>query len=186
MSRFALPLVAVAASAAAAPVPVGLRNPNLIENGSFEDGPECESIRSLADGSTDLPGWTVTRGAIDYVGPFWDHHDGKRSIDLHGSPGLGGVKQTVKTTPGAKYVLTFRLSGTPHAAIPKKKVAVEVNGEKTEFGCDSTGLFVMTWELQSVKFTAGKMPTVIEFYTLETDDPNCGPAVDDVKLVRAK
>ena len=189
MRRHALTagLSALALSAVvAAPVPWPLRNPNLVENGSFEDGPPCDLIRSLPDGSTDLPGWTVTRGPVDYVGPFWEHHDGKRSLDLHGSPGFGGVKQTVRTAVGVRYRLTFRLSATPHAAVRKKKMAVEVDGEKTEFEIDTTTHGTMTWESRGLTFTATKKDTVIEFYTLETEDGNCGPAIDDVKVVRTK
>ncbi|MCU0703457.1 MAG: choice-of-anchor C family protein [Fimbriiglobus sp.] len=172
--------------AVAAPVPWQLNNPNLIENGSFEDGPKCDLLTSLAEGSTAITGWTVTRGPIDYVGSFWEHADGKRSLDLHGSPGFGGVKQTIKTTPGAKYKLTFRFATTPHAAKPKKKLAVEVDGAKTEFEVDASGKSTMVWERQSLTFTAGPKDTVIEFYTLETEDGNCGPAIDDVKVVRTK
>jgi choice-of-anchor C domain-containing protein len=189
MCRTALPAglsVLLLSVAVAAPVPGAFRNRNLITNGSFEDGPKCELICGLKDGSTDLPGWTVTRGAVDYVGPFWEHAEGKRSVDLHGSPGFGGVKQSVKLTEGVKYTLTFSLAVSPHAADPKKKMAVEVDGAKTEFAIDGTGKGAMTWETQSLTFTAGKTDTVIEFYTLETEDGNCGPALDDVKLLRAK
>lgn len=187
MSRLAL-FVGLAALpfAPAAPVPWQLRNPNLVTNGSFEDGPDCPLIRSLPDGSTDLPGWTVTRGSIDHVGPFWEHHDGKRSLDLHGSPGFGGVKQTVKTSAGVRYSLSFRLSVSPHTAVKKKTLAVEVDGEKTEFTHDATGQNGMKWESHRLTFTATKAETVIELYTLETEDPNCGPALDDVRVVRAK
>lgn len=186
-TRFALGCLAVGVTAAvAAPVPWQLRNPELLVNGSFEDGPEVGTIRSLDVGSTDIKGWTVTRQPIDYVGQFWTHHDGKRSIDLHGSPGLGGLSQTIKTTPGLRYTLSFYLSSTPWCAVPKKKMAVGIDGDETTFTCDSTGLGAMKWERQSVTFTATGKATTIEFYTLETEDPNCGPAIDDVSVKRAK
>ena len=69
---------------------------NLIVNGSFEEGPDVESFLALDKDSTDLKGWTVTRGQIDYIGTHWISGDGKQSLDLHGSPGFGGVKQMFK------------------------------------------------------------------------------------------
>jgi choice-of-anchor C domain-containing protein len=178
--------VAALSVVGAAPVPWQLKNKNLIVNGSFEDGPECTLLRSLPQDSTDIPGWTVTRGAIDYVGPFWQHQDGKRSLDLHGSPGFGGIKQTIKTTAGAKYQLTFYLSSTPGSAVPKKQLAVEIDGDATTFTCDSTGLSEMKWEKHSLTFTATQAETTIEFYTRETEDPNCGPAIDNLEVIHVK
>jgi choice-of-anchor C domain-containing protein len=172
--------------ATAAPVPWAMKKENLIVNGSFEDGPKCDLLRSLPKGSTDLTGWTVTRGSIDLMGTFWEHADGKRSLDLHGSPGFGGVKQTIKTAPGATYQLTFKLSGTPRAAVLAKTLAVEIDGEQTKFTCDMTGKSGMDWQEESLTFKATGRETVIELFTLETEDPNCGPAIDDVKVMRTK
>jgi hypothetical protein len=89
-------------------LPVGVAAPakptgNLLVNGSFEDGPDdVPDFKSLDKGSTDIKGWKVTRGQIDLIGTFWTSADGKRSLDLHGSPGYGGVEQTFKTRKGAK------------------------------------------------------------------------------------
>ena len=46
------------------------------------------------------PGWTVTRGSVDYIGPYWQHADGRRSIDLNGNE-PGAIAQTLRTRPGA-------------------------------------------------------------------------------------
>jgi choice-of-anchor C domain-containing protein len=179
-------IVFLSLAALAAPLPPELRNPNLVVNGSFEDGPKVGLMVSLGAKSEDIKGWKVTRGTIDYVGNFWPHQDGKRSVDLHGSPGLGGVQQTIKTKKDVKYVLTFYLSSTPGCAKPKKSLAVEIDKAKVDFDCDSTGKSQMDWKEQKVTFVAKGDETVIEFYTLETEDPNCGPAIDNVKVVRAK
>src|SRR5437868_13034779 len=68
---------------------------NLVVNGSFEEGPDVGAWLSLDVGSTVIKGWKVTRGQIDYTGTNWRAADGKRSIDLHGSPGFGGIEQTI-------------------------------------------------------------------------------------------
>ena len=39
--------------------------------------------------------------------------DGKRSLDLNGSPGVGGVAQTFATVPGQTYEVTFCMAGNP-------------------------------------------------------------------------
>src|SRR5947208_3622044 len=85
------------------------KDANLLVNGSFEEGPDPgeQGWKPLDKGSKAIKGWEVTRGQIDLVSTHWEAADGKRSIDLHGSPGYGGVKQTFKTKKGQKYQVTF-------------------------------------------------------------------------------
>src|SRR5687767_9916680 len=100
-------LLALPAGLAAPARPAG----NLLVNGSFEDGPEdIGEYKSLDKGATDLKGWKVTRGQIDLIGTFWTSADGKRSLDLHGSPGYGGVEQTFKTKKGTRYKVELQLA----------------------------------------------------------------------------
>src|SRR4051812_12760222 len=97
---------------------------NLVVNGSFEEGPEVEVYKPLDPDSTAMKGWVVTRGQIDIVvetGAEWKAADGKRSLDLHGSPGFGGVKQTIPTKAGQKYRVTFHMTTNMTAADEKVK-----------------------------------------------------------------
>src|SRR5688572_33418771 len=87
---------------------------NLLVNGSFEEGPDAGDFLPLEPGSTDIKGWTVTRAQVDYIGGHWKSADGNRSLDLHGSPGLGGVKQTFATVKGRKYKVTFAVAANPN------------------------------------------------------------------------
>jgi hypothetical protein len=106
----------------AAPVPKGTLSANIVVNGSFEDVADTDASRPLDKGSTALKGWVVTRGQIDVTqqnGSEWKAHDGKRGLDLHGSPGFGGVEQTIATKPGKRYKVTFRMSGNP--GVPEHK-----------------------------------------------------------------
>jgi hypothetical protein len=150
--------------AAAAPAPKDEKPVNLIKNGSFEEGPDPGDFKSLDEDSKDIKGWVVTRGQIDYVGTHWKAADGERSLDLHGSPGYGGVKQTFKTKKGQKYKLTFSLAANPE-------------------GTKVTSTSDMGWETKEWTFTADADETTLELHTLETDDPNCGPALDNVSVV---
>src|SRR5687767_12066155 len=110
MSRLtAACVLLLAAGLAAAPKPKD-KPGNLVVNGSFEEGPEVEVYKPLDRDSTAMKGWVVTRGQIDLVvqtGDEWRAADGQRSLDLHGSPGLGGVKQTIPTKAGQKYRIEF-------------------------------------------------------------------------------
>src|SRR5688572_13831355 len=90
----------VALPRAAAPAPAPAPRPNLLANGSFEDGPDAGAHRPLHPGGQEVKGWTATRGPIDYVGGHWRAAHGQRSLDLHGSPGRGGIKQSIRTKPG--------------------------------------------------------------------------------------
>jgi choice-of-anchor C domain-containing protein len=163
---------------------------NLLVNGSFEDGIDISEVKYLPlnKGSKDIKGWEVTRGQIDYEGLSWQHADGERSIDLHGSPGFGGIKQTFKTRKGQKYRLTFFMAGNPNGLVPVKKMGVEVADKKEEFSFDTQGkkLIDMGWTSHTLDFTATDVQTTLEFYTLMSEDDWCGPALDNVSVVAVK
>ena len=163
---------------------------NLLVNGSFEEGsdPGEQGWKPLDKGSKDIKGWEVTRGQIDYVSTYWEAADGKRSLDLHGSPGYGGVKQTFKTKKGQKYRLSFALAGNPVGSVAVKQLGVKVADKEEEFSfntsCKSTT--DMGWANQVVDFTATGVETTLEIYTVMEEDPSCGPALDNVSVVASK
>jgi choice-of-anchor C domain-containing protein len=163
------------------------KDANLLVNGSFEEGPEIDEaigFKSLNKDSKEIKGWTVIRGQIDLVGNYWQHADGKRSIDLHGSPGYGGVKQSFKTVKGKKYRVTFSLAANPDGGVPEKKVGVKAAGKEEKFTFDGTGKTKtdMGWSTQVWDFTATDNETALEIYTLMEEDPNCGPVLDNVSV----
>jgi choice-of-anchor C domain-containing protein len=190
MTRPVIVLALVLALAAAlgepsrsAPAPK--ERPNLLVNGSFEDGPEgLGNWQPRNPGDKAIKGWEVTRGQIDLVGNHWPAADGKRSLDLHGSPGLGGIKQTFPTKPGARYNVTFWMAGNPEGTVPKKRMGVSAAGSSKEFEFDATGKTVkaMGWVKKSWQFTATEKETTLEFYTLMKEDESCGPALDTVSV----
>ncbi len=165
---------------------------NLIVNGSFEEGPEVEHFLSLDQGSDAIKGWVVTRGQIDYTdNSHWKAAAGVRSIDLNGSPGFGGIKQSFATTKGKKYLVRFQMAGTPKSyggdgAV--KILCVRAADKKEAFSADATGKTGddMGWTKKSWEFTATDESTTLEFYSLDFDDLNCGPCLDDVSVVELK
>jgi choice-of-anchor C domain-containing protein len=176
---------------AAAPVPKGAESANLVVNGSFEDGPEFEVCKPLDKGSTDMKGWVVTRGQIDITQQNkdqWKAAHGKRALDLHGSPGFGGVEQTIATKPGKRYKVTFRMSGNPGVPEHKKvQLGVRAAGLDKEFELSMEGRTYedLKWEEMTWEFTAKDKATTIEFHTAMPATSNAfgGPLLDDVKVV---
>jgi len=158
---------------------------NLLVNGSFEEGPDVDKWLPVNEGSKDIKGWVVTRGQIDIVGSYWAAADGKRCIDLHGSPGLGGIKQSFATKKGQKYRVTFAFAGNPEGTNKIKKMGVSAAGQKEEFTFDTTDKKKddMGWETKKWEFKANDKETTLEFYTLMTDDTSCGPALDNVSVI---
>ena len=191
--RTALLTAAAALAAAGLPLPAGGQDApkNLLVNGSFEDGPEAGDFLPLDPGSTDIKGWTVTRAQVDYIGGHWKAADGGRSLDLHGSPGLGGLRQAFPTVTGRKYRVTFAMAANPNFhpdAGSVKMLCVRAAGKKEAFSFDGAGKAVdqMGWVTKVWEFTAVEDETTLEFHTLETDDASCGPALDNVAVVEAK
>jgi choice-of-anchor C domain-containing protein len=137
------------------------------------------------EGSKDIKGWVVTRGQIDLVGTYWTAADGKRCLDLHGSPGLGGIKQTFATKKGQKYRVTFAFAGNPEGTNKMKKMGVSAGGQKEEYTFDTTDKKKddMGWVTKKWEFKANDKETTLEFYTLMTDDTSCGPALDNVSVM---
>lgn len=162
----------------AAPAP---RPTSLIVNGSFEDGLEdIGQYKSLDKDSDAIKGWKVTRGQIDLCGTFFTAFDGKRCLDLHGSPGYGGVAQTFKTKKGAKYKVELQLAATPGGG--ERGIWVEAAGEKKKFEVDSGEgtREKLSWTKVSWEFTATGTETTLEIYTAEKGDSSQGPIIDQV------
>jgi choice-of-anchor C domain-containing protein len=169
-------------------LPVGTAAPgrpggNLLVNGSFEEGPDdIGEYKSLDKGSTDIKGWKVTRGQIDLIGTFWVSAHGSRSLDLHGSPGYGGVEQTFKTKKGTRYKLELQLAATPDSG--ERGIWVEAAGEKKKFDVNSGDgtKEKLKWEKVTWEFTAVSDETTLEIYTTEKGDDLRGPVIDEVSV----
>jgi len=158
---------------------------NLLVNGGFEIGPAAQGesgFVSLNEGSNAIQGWTVTRGSVDYIGPYWQHAEGQRSLDLNGMV-RGGIAQTIKTTKGQRYRVTFSLSGNPTFAEGEEKVktlGLRAGETSTTFTFDTTGRNTgdMGWVNRTWDFVASADHTTIEFYSLSGQ--SCGPVLDNV------
>jgi choice-of-anchor C domain-containing protein len=163
---------------------------NLIVNGSFETGPEFEdNFLPIDEDSVAIRGWVVTRGQIDLLQQAGEQQKaahGSRCLDLHGSPGWGGVEQPFVTKVGQRYKVAFRMSGNPGLGYLSVQLAVRAVGKKEVFECSMEGksLDDLKWETKTWEFTAVDTITVLEFRTaMTTENPFGGPLLDDVQVV---
>lgn len=157
---------------------------NLIQNGSFESGlipPGNPGYLTLSPGSTAIENWTVIRGGIDYYGSGWVASDGRRSLDLNGTPGVGGVAQRFAATPGQKYRVSFDMAG--HYSGLLQTMRISAAGQSHDFTFQArTDPKNLGWQTQTWEFTAKKPQTALEFYSLQTGYPFGGPALDNVHV----
>jgi hypothetical protein len=82
--------------------------------------------------ATDIPGWT-TLAPIDWISytDNWPGPDASavNSVDLDGSPGPGAITQTISTTAGQYYTLSFWLNVNPnYDYLPNPKVLTVTAG----------------------------------------------------------
>jgi hypothetical protein len=159
----ALALVGAAAAAHA--------DTNLLTTGSFELGTftnQGNDTETFTAGSTVMTGWTTTGNFVSWIGPtnpfLLSAQDGKYFLDLtgyHTGAPFGGVTQTIATTPGKQYELSFYL-GSYTAVWGGPPVSITAAAGAT------TGLFTngsatrsSTWTLEDLAFTATSTSTAI-------------------------
>jgi choice-of-anchor C domain-containing protein len=154
-------------------------------NGSFEDGTfTADPFDTLVPGDTRLTGWTVESGSVDWIGSYWQASAGSRSIDLTGV-NAGAISQTLTTTIGNTYVVTFDLSGNPAGPPITKTLTVSATGGPTagyafDTGAAGNTLTDMKWAPQTYSFLATSTSSVVTFTS--TTDGFWGPALDNVAV----
>ena len=162
------PLRAVVIALAA--VGSGAAEANLLVNGSFENGnfaPPGNATMSLAVGSTAMTGWTTFNDTLSWIGTGnpWglSANDGARFLDLTdlaaGAP-FGGVVQTVATSPGSSYVLSFDLGSSTFWGRPDA-ITASAAGTSATFTSPLTGTN-NDWQRVSMAFTATSATTSVQ------------------------
>ncbi|MBI1353466.1 MAG: choice-of-anchor C family protein [Acidobacteria bacterium] len=154
---------------------------NALSNGSFEQPGNFAPTRVVSLGDPFLVGWSVTQGAVDYVGGVWKASDGQYSIDLNGGRS-GTIAQAAATVVGQTYTLSFDLAGNP-AVAGEKRVRVSAAGQVQDFkfyNNATTTTAAMGWQTRTWTFTAVSAATTISFESLTSGD--AGPAIDNVVL----
>jgi hypothetical protein len=142
---------------------------NLLANGSFESGGfvnQGNDTMSLPAGSTAITGWTVVTDTTAWIGPTnpfsLTASDGQFFLDLTnyqlGAP-FAGVTQTIATTPGATYSLSFDLGGSTRWGRPDGLTASAAGTSQT-FTTPTTGT-VNDWYHETMSFVAAGSSTAV-------------------------
>jgi Protein of unknown function (DUF642) len=141
-----------------------------ILNGSFEDTTNfvanSDDTMPLVVGSTSMTGWTVVGSSpIAWIGPDnpfgLTASNGKYFLDLTGysdsPPDFGGVSQTIPTTPGATYALSFDL-GSSTTYNPSGTAGITSTATATVGNTSQTFNFTTSlgneWTTETMFFTA--------------------------------
>jgi hypothetical protein len=146
----------------------GMAHANLLANGSFEGGtftPDTHGVQHLDSGWAGpfpLDIWTPFVGGLFWVDNANDYgisaSDGNRSINLYDPfrplVGVGSLQQTIVSTIGTRYALTFDVGGGG--------VRVQAAGQSADFfNTGGSG-----WQHESWTFTANDTTTVVYFQGL--------------------
>jgi choice-of-anchor C domain-containing protein len=161
---------------------------NLLVNGSFELGPRSDglSIEPISAGSTDIVGWVVSQGSIDWEGTDgWDACEGVYSLDLNGSD-VGGIEQTFATVSSRVYNVTFCMAGNPSVSA-LMTMHVEAGDQFVDFAFNTSGRSRpdIGWVTNSWSFTASDAETTLRFLSTFTGSSFEGAALDDVVVTTA-
>ena len=157
-------------------------------NGSFEDGTyPGGALATLSAGSANLSGWIITSGSVDWTGSYWPAKSGARSLDLSGT-GPGAISQTLATTVGKTYVVSFAMSGNPDGGPASKTLTVGATGAATttftfDTGATGNSLSDMKWATKTYTFVATSATTVMAFTS--TTASAWGPALDAVVVTES-
>jgi choice-of-anchor C domain-containing protein len=161
---------------------------NLIQNGSFETPSIPSSVVEYDAGSTAMPNWTVGGNSVDLVGDsYWAAEDGDQSLDLSGSA-PGSVSQTVATTAGSNYTLTWWMAGNTNCGQPIKTMDVYWDGalvDSPTFNDTGDSATSMGWVQLQLDVQATSSSSAVEFADATADQSQCGAALDNVSLVPA-
>jgi len=158
---------------------------NLVKNGGFEEPPLGENVGFVECPDGAVQDWVIGGAGIDHIRTYWTPSEGKQSLDLSRHEG-GSVSQTIPTTAGGSYTLSFDMAGNPECG-PAEKLLKVYWGDQPAFGSYSyitTGYpFIgpdgwVTVTLANLPGTAGG--TQLTFEDVSTPSSACGVALDKV------
>jgi hypothetical protein len=171
---------------------------NLITNPGFEESEMSGTLEIVNTGGSFITGWTVSGASVlmienpyaENAGTlFFSAHGGDQHLDITGAGNTvsGAVSQTVATTVGADYTLSFWLGNQDDSdPIYPNASSVEVFLNGVSQGIFSNGADTsndVNWALQSLNFRASSASTTVMFVSATNGDNFAG--LDDVSLLAA-
>lgn len=158
----------------------------LVTNRGFESPSFGASFLTYGPGSPQLTGWAIDGAGIVHVGTFWQHASGNHSVELN-LFAAGGISQTLATTPGEQYQLSFDMAGQPDIGPAVKQMQVFWDGNLlSTFTVDTTGRSTsnMGWVGHTLLLPpATSSATVLRFFGSVPAIGDGGPALDNVSVV---
>jgi hypothetical protein len=170
---------------------------NLIKNGSFETPVVIAGSYELVSTGDTFTGWKVVgatgnvgivSGTFEQSGFTFPAAGGSQWLDLTGNSNtVTGVQQTVATTAGTAYTLTFYIGNVddPGGILGvSSTVNVLVNGKQVFTGTNSkgTGESKQVWQKFATTITAASGHTTIAFMNGDSPSDNSN-GLDLVSLV---
>lgn len=155
-----------------------------IVNGGFEIGADPGVFTTVGVGGTNITGWDVTAGTVDYIGTYWQGQGtgGGRSVDLAGVS-LGTLSQTFTTVLGQSYAVTYWVSKNPDGGAATRTGSISAGANNGTFSYSAaTTLGNMNWAQQTFVFTATGTSTTLSFAADASADCCFGPALDSVSI----
>lgn len=153
----------------------------LVLNGSFESYGGTGFSTNTGEGITN---WTITAGGVDIVDDsFWLPADGETSLSL-GWFNPATISQTVTTTNGQAYDLSFFMAAEIFGGSALRTMDVLWNGNivaTPSFAFTGQGPSNMGWTQHNV-IVVGTGSDLLQFRSTTTDQANYGPALDDVRM----
>ena len=164
---------------------------NLVSNGDFESPVVVGDFGYFAPPGFDS--WTVESGSVDIVRELWTAASGAQSLDLNGACcAPATIAQTLSTTAGTTYRLTFAFAGNPDPAEACDSSPAVVRMEAF-WGDTSLGVFTFDttghtladpgWRTVSLATTASSNASTLRFASRVAGA--CGPTIDAVSVVEA-
>lgn len=164
-----------------AAMPFAAADATVVLNGSFEQGPaSVGSFTTFGTNSTAITGWRVTGGSVDLIGSYWNHSDGRRSLDLSGTQ-AGTIAQMIPTIAGKRYTVSFDISSNPDRTFAKSMLVGF--GSATPVAVTFAGPITrpLQWQTVSLRFVADAPTTELSFRS--TTAGAWGIALDNVSAV---
>jgi len=152
----------------------------ILVNGSFEAATNAATLDyiSLSPGSTNIPGWTTTNAELTWDGgalsisPKLTAAQGYDFLNLnatHDAPPYGAVYQTMTTTIGQQFQVSFELGSDKYwdayygGTFTAPVVAVSLNGSVVFSATNNFPALTNYWQTWSFNFTASATSTTLRF-----------------------
>lgn len=156
---------------------------NLVNDGTFTIPKGCSGFVTYFNGWKIGP-WTVTGGSVDVIDGYWQAPPGLGgSVDLDGDS-RGGLTQTIATTAGQRYTLSFYLSGNPDGGASTKTLLVSagLSSETLSYTTGGNTRAAMGFVEDRLNFVASGSATTLSFISEDTRRSPYGPVIGEVDV----